>query len=225
MPSCGTLGAMLERDRALLDAFRRGERDALTRVFRAYAADVALTLRSGVVVSVDGQRVRVGVGIPETEVESLIQETFVRAFSPKARTAYDGLRPYGAYLSTIARNLLIDRERARRRENVASYDDLAGLAADERTDPGFRLEEQQLLAVVQNVRASLVEPDATIFRLRFEERQSCRAIAEAIGTTEIVVRRRETRLRDRLLRELRKAGFLEHADIRIGDRLLRRREG
>lgn len=215
---------MLERDRALLDAFRRGERDALTRVFRAYAADVALTLRSGVVVSVDGQRVRVGVGLPETEVESLIQETFARAFSPKARAAYDGLRPYGAYLSTIARNLLIDRERARRRENVASYDDLAGLAADERTDPGFRLEEQQLLAVVQNVRVSLVEPDATIFRLRFEERQSCRAIAEAIGTTEIVVRRRETRLRDRLLRELRKAGFLEHADIRIGDRLLRRRE-
>lgn len=216
---------MLENDRALLEAFRRGERAALTRVFRAFVNDVAVTLRVGVVVTVESQRARVGVGLPETEVESLVQETFARAFSPKARAAYDGLRPYGAYLATIARNLLVDRERARRRENLVALDDVAVLAADERTDPGVRLEEQQILAVVQAVKTSLVEPDASIFRLRFEERQSCRAIAQALGVTEIVVRRRETRLRDRLLRELRGAGFLEHADVRIGSRLLRRREG
>lgn len=216
---------MLERDRPLLDAFRRGERDALTRVFRSYVDDVAGTLRGGVVVSVDGQRVRVGVGLPEHEVESLIQETFTRAFAVKARAGYDGLRPYGAYLATIARNLLIDRERSRRRENIAHIEDLSVLPADERTDPALRLEEQQLGAVVQAVKQSLGEPESSIFRLRFEERQSCRAIADALGLTEIMVRRRETRLRDRLLRDLKTAGFLEHVDIRIGTRLLRRREG
>lgn len=216
---------VLERDRALLDAFRRGDRVALTQVFRAFLDDVAGTLRAGVVVSVDGQRVRVGVGLPEHEVESLVQETFARAFSAKARASYDGLRPYGAYLATIARNLLIDRERSRRRENVVPIGDLAILPADERTDPSVHLEEQQLRAVIHAVKKSLEEPEISIFRLRFEERQSCRAIGEALGLTEIMVRRRETRLRDRLLRELRAAGFLEHADIRIGERLLRRREG
>lgn len=216
---------MLESDRALLDAFRRGERAALTQVFRAYVDDVAATVRAGVIVaSESGQRTRVGTGLPEHEVEALIQETFARAFMDKARASYDGLRPYGAYLATIARNLVIDRERARRRDNIAPVEDLTVFAADERTDPGFRLEEQQLGAVVHTVKKGLGEPDASIFHLRFEERQSCRAIAAALGLSEIVVRRRDARLRRTLLRALQSAGFLEHAQLSIADRLLRRRE-
>jgi RNA polymerase sigma factor (sigma-70 family) len=217
---------VFENDRALLDAFRRGERAALTQVFRAYIDDVAATVRAGVVVvSESGQRTRVGTGMPEHEVEALIQETFARAFMDKARAAYDGLRPYGAYLATIARNLVIDRERARRRDNIAAVEDLTVFAADERTDPGFRLEEQQLGAVVNSVKKRLGEPDLSIFKLRFEERESCRAIASALGLSEIVVRRRDARLRRTLLRALQSGGFLEHAQLSIADRLLRRREG
>lgn len=216
---------MLTDDRALLDAFRRGERAALTAVFRAYVDDVAVTLRGGVVVTADGQRTRVGVGLPEHEVEALVQETFTRAFAERARLAYDGVRPYGAWLSTIARNLLIDRERVRRRDNVAPVEDLDVMAADERTDPGFRLEEQQLAAVVHGVRKQLVDPDLSIFKLRFEERMTCRAVGDALGISEIMVRRRESKLRVTLWKALRTAGFLENVDLRVGDRLLRRREG
>lgn len=224
-PEYGTLRNVLTQDRALLDAFRRGERAALTTVFRAYVDDVTRTLRAGVVVQVDGQRVRVGQHLPEHEVEALIQETFLRAFSDKARAAYDGLRPYGAYLGTIARNLVVDAERKRRRSPVDAVGDIEALAADDSVDPATQLEEDEASKVLLGIKGSLGEPERTIFRLRFEEQQSCRAIADTLGTTEIVVRRRETQLRARILDELRAAGFLQNATIRIGQRLLRRREG
>lgn len=224
-PDCGTLPRVLTRDRALLDAFRRGERTVLTAVFRAYVDDVARTIRAGVVVQVEGQRVRVGQQLPEHEVEGLIQETFLRAFSEKARGSYDGLRPYGGWLATIARNLVIDLERKRRRAPVDAVGEVESQVVDESADPATMLEEDEASRVLLGVKASLGEPELTIFTLRFEEQQSCRAIADALGTTEIVVRRRETQLRARLLEELRAAGFLKNATIRIGQRLLRRREG
>lgn len=218
---------MLESDRALLDAFRRGERDALTRVFRAFVDDVARTLRSGVVVEVDGRRTRVGQRLPEHELEVLVQETFARAFAPQARAAYDGLRPYGPWLGTIARNLLIDRARREQRDGrlVPIEDEEAlGLRADTPEDPTWRMEEEQLAALVGQMKATLAEPDLSVFRLRFEQHKSFRETAEALGVTDIVVRRRDTRLRAQLLDLLRSAGFLQNAKVRIGASLLRRRE-
>lgn len=66
----------LEGDPVLLAAFRRGEREALTEVFRLYVDDVAHAVRSGVRVTVDGQMARVGVGLSETELEVVVQDTF-----------------------------------------------------------------------------------------------------------------------------------------------------
>lgn len=217
---------MLETDRVLLDAFRRGDRGALTRVFRAFVDEVTRTLRAGVVVTVDGQRTRVGQRLPEHELEALVQETFARAFAPRAREAYDGVRPYGAWLATIARNLLVDRARATRRDaRVVQVEDLGELVDDGATnDPSWNLEEQQLRRLVGSVKEALEEPDASIFRLRFEEQRSFRETAEALGLTDIVIRRRDTRLRARLLEVLRSAGFLENAKVRIGTSLLARKD-
>src|SRR5690348_13163693 len=64
----------LESDAALLLQFRRGETEALARVFREHLDDVAATLRAGVVVTAEGQRVRVGANLPEPEIEVLIQD-------------------------------------------------------------------------------------------------------------------------------------------------------
>ncbi len=57
-----------------------------------------------------------------SELEDLIQEVFVRAFSEKGRLAYDGLRDYEPYICTIARNLLIDRARKQGREVPLDWD-------------------------------------------------------------------------------------------------------
>jgi RNA polymerase sigma-70 factor (ECF subfamily) len=216
----------LENDRALLDAFRRGERPALTRVFDLYVEDIGRTLRAGVVVEVEGQRHRVGAHLPEGEIEVLIQETFTRAFQPRARESYDGLRPYGAWLATIARNLLVDRARQERKHAREVPVEDVGTLSDEGSaiDPSWRIEEEQLGAIVRRVTGELDELDREIFRLRVQEGASFRAAAEALKTTEIVIRRRDTRLRARLLEALRAEGFLENARVRIGTSLLGRRD-
>lgn len=90
--------------------------------------------------------IRLGAGLPEGDLEVLVQNTFVRAFSPSARAAYDGLRPFGSYLVTIARNLLIDEARARNRERrvetVADIDAVVGI--EPQRDPTERLHAEQL---------------------------------------------------------------------------------
>jgi RNA polymerase sigma-70 factor, ECF subfamily len=217
----------LESDRALLASFKKGERAALARVFDVYVDDVVRTIRAGVTVKVDGASVRVGKGIPEADVEALVQETFARAFAPPARDAYDGIRPYGAYLSTIARNLVVDRGRdlVRVSRRVAGKVDVETVADDEAADPSWRIEEEQLQQVLQTYQAKLDEPDKSIFRLRYEDQLSHPQTAKALGLSEVTVRRRDTRLRAALLDALRAAGFLRDAKVSIGQSLLGRRTG
>ena len=219
-------GPTLEVDRALLAAFRRGERAALERVFDVYVEDVAVTLRAGVVVQVEGQPVRVGRRIPEPELEALVHETFARAFSHKAREAYDGVRPYGAYLATIARNLLVDRGRQTRREKqaLASGVDVEHVAAEPAaSDPGWQQEEAELARLLGAFSSELDEPERSIYRLRYQEQKSHRETAHALHMSEIQIRRRDTRLRARLLGFLQSRGFLEDAQVSIGTSLLGRR--
>src|SRR3954451_9913054 len=108
-------------DRLLLDAFRRGDRAALTTVYFHYVDDIAAIVRNGFSIPTSGVRVR-GASDEPTE-RDLIQEVFARAFAPRARDAYDGIRPYGAYLRRIAKNLRIDRPRPAGRDVPLADDD------------------------------------------------------------------------------------------------------
>ncbi len=215
----------LHEDRALLDAFRRGERDALTRVFVRYVDDIASTLRGGVVVQVDGQRVRLAAGLPEHDIEVLIQETFLRAFADSARKAYDGLRPFGAYLGTIARNLLVDRGRRMLRESrtMVPLTSADAIADTSNQDPSWSIEESQLKKILDEMKAALPADQRALFECRFEQQLSIRSTAKALGLTLIMVRRRDTRLRTHVLAVLRQHGYLENARVRIGAALLARR--
>lgn len=210
-PMCAQVSDTLEGDRAWLDGFRRGDRAALARVFRAYAPDVTRTVRAA--------RGR----IPEHEVEAMVQEVFVKALAPSARDQYDGIRPFGAWLGTIARNLVTDRLRREGRVVPVEGDVLEALAA-ESANPTEALEAEQLERVVTAFRASLDDDERAVFRLRFEEHRSMAEAARELGWSEITVRRRDTRLRARLLDALRADGHLLNVEVRIGTSLLQRRK-
>src|SRR5262252_8510520 len=108
-------------DRALLDAFRRGDREALATVYFHYVDDIAAIVRHGFSVPATGARVH---GVSDEQAQrDVVQEVFARAFAARARDAYDGVRPYGPYLRRIARNLMIDRARAEG-HTVALDDDI-----------------------------------------------------------------------------------------------------
>lgn len=217
--------ATLEGDRALLDGFRRGEREALTRVFQMYVDDLSLTLRSGIRVEVDGAPLLVGGDLPPWELENLLHETFARAFAEKARSSYDGVRPFGAWLGTIARNLVVDRARKERREarRVVVVEDIT-LAADKRraADPAEAAEDRALRDVVDAFVAELDDDDRELFRARYVQRLSLRAAAKALGRRLFPMRKRDAALRLQLLDRLRAAGFCEHTAVNVGKSVLDR---
>jgi RNA polymerase sigma-70 factor (ECF subfamily) len=199
--------SVFEHDRALLDGFRKGDREALTRVYYHYVDDVAALVRRGFVVAAAGPIHVPGARDREAERE-LTQEVFVRAFAAPARQAYDGLRPYRPYLLRIARNLLVDRARAARHD--VPFDELAehgaepAAAAPEVEDVHW----QQLRAATQEYVAGLDEELRRFIEARFAQERSQRDAAAQLGLSRRRVRTLEQRAQRGLRRWLRKRGLL-----------------
>ena len=181
-------------DRGLLDAFRRGDREALATVYFHYVDDIAAIVRHGFSVPATGARVR-GV-FDEQAQRDVVQEVFARAFAPRARDAYDGVRPYGPYLRRIARNLMIDRARAEG-QTVALDDDVEIAAEPEPPDDAEWIAlRSETAAYVAGLPAELQK----LVDLRFERELSQEDAARELG----VSRRRVRTLEARIQRGLRK---------------------
>ncbi len=195
--------------RALLQGFRAGEREALTTVYRAHAKEVARMLRSGFAFSSAGKHLRFVGFRSGFELHDALHETFRRAFEPRARNSYDGIRPYGPFLKTIARNVVLQTFRAR---EVVMLDE--GTVAEEHAhtlsgtplDPENSLAKARLRARVQAFLAKLPPADRKLLELRFVEGRSQRDVAEHLGLGRQKLRTREARLRRALLVHLRDAG-------------------
>ncbi|MGC4123062.1 MAG: sigma-70 family RNA polymerase sigma factor [Myxococcales bacterium] len=191
-------------DRRLLEAFRRGEPAALAEVYREYARPLFAFLANGFAVE-GGASFK---GLRESWArEEAVQEIFVRAFSPAAREAYDGLRPYRNYLFTIARNYVLDSLRRGGREvlqpetsaNVPALDhgpdDLAG--------------SKEVAAHCESFVASLAPDERKVFGLRFRQGLSIEQTARDSGLTEHRVKKLEASLRKRFFVHMKGLGYFE----------------
>jgi RNA polymerase sigma-70 factor (ECF subfamily) len=188
----------------LLAAFRRGERAALETVYWEYVALVERVVRRGHTLARTGTRVE-GAG---AEVADLVQEVFIRAFAERARLAYDGLRDYGPYLVTIARNLMTDWARKRGRE-LAIEDGEEALAAlaDPSTEAdaaGDAWADEATMRLVENYLASLDESLRAVHGVRYDQGLSQEKAAEVLGCSRQQLRTREAKLREGLKRALSK---------------------
>ena len=152
-------------DAALIARWRGGDQRAATALVDRHAQAVARFVASL------GER---------DEVEEVVQDTFVRAFG--SLDTFRGESSFRTWLLTIARNLLRDRLRGRKRARhqveiqdddlVSSSDALEGAVATET--------EQRLRAAVE----SLSPMQRSIFTLRVAEGLSYKEIAIAVGSTE-----------------------------------------
>jgi RNA polymerase sigma-70 factor, ECF subfamily len=116
----------------------------------------------------------------DTEVEELVQDTFVRAFS--SLDTFRGDSSLRTWLFTIERRLLLDRRRAERRRGLdvelheshamTAHDPLDAVVADE--------SHERLRAAVDRLSPTQRE----VFTLRVGEGLAYKEIAEAVGTTE-----------------------------------------
>jgi RNA polymerase sigma factor (sigma-70 family) len=183
----------------LLLAFREGKPEALSAVYRHYVRSVDGYLRA----------LARRAGTPDlcqpSAVADLLQEVFIRAFSPNARLAYDGLRDFGPYLNTIARNCFIDTLRKRRIEVPLGIEELE---AEESMKNGLEDYDPKVVAVLEEYLRELTEPEKGVYEMRFELGRSQEAACEALGISRRSLRTAEDRLRKGLRKALFMAGVL-----------------
>jgi RNA polymerase sigma factor (sigma-70 family) len=185
----------------LLEAFRRGERWALERVYRAYVRRL-----DGYLHALARAAHAPELAEPSVIADSL-QEIFVRALAPNARAAFDGERPYGPYLRRIARNFFVDRLRARGLALEVPFDVLPDASDggppeyDGPADPRVR-------AVLSAYLASLPPPLAAIYEQRFVLGNSQESSCAALRITRRRLRTDEARLLSGLRRALLENGIM-----------------
>ena len=164
-PDAQRRGADDQKDTELIARWKSGDERAATELVERHAAALARFAVSS------GER---------SEVDELVQDTFVRAFN-----SLDGFRgdsSFRTWLFTIERRLLVDRRRAEKRRRDRSevqesdaateYDALDSVVADE-TQKRLRRAMDKLSPTQKEV-----------FSLRVSEGLSYKEIAEAVGTTE-----------------------------------------
>ena len=205
---------LLTTDRALLTAYRAGDREALARVYREYARPLAAFLRGGFnLKSGDAEHFFQGI-TSAYELDNALQEIFTRAFSDTARQRYDGIRPFTSYLFAIARNWVIDEGRRRK---ARRFETLDNEAVEERPDevsaPAESVEADEIAKLIASFLSTRDDEERRLYTLRFEQGLSQADAARALEMSRIQVRRREAKLLRDLLRHFRTHGYLAHAEV------------
>jgi RNA polymerase sigma factor (sigma-70 family) len=185
------------RDRPdLLPPFREGERLALDLVYRVYVCRVTATVEQAL-------RWRVKrVGVTRAQIADCVQEVFARAFSARARAAFDGQREFGPYLGALAHNVAVDWRRRHHREIVTDWSEIERLL--HATNPC--LEEEPLTAglgpVIAGYLSSLPAPLRALHEARYEDGLSQQQAASRLGLSRQNVRTLEARLHAGLRRRI-----------------------
>jgi RNA polymerase sigma factor (sigma-70 family) len=199
----------MEWDSRTLQRFRDGEPQTLARVYQAHAEALARMLR--------GMAWRRGFGQLKgaLDLENTVLEAFARAFEPRARAAYDGVRPYGYFLLGIARNVLLEQSREREvAVGLEPYEEV-GEVPEEGEGMARMLEDREVEGLLAGFKEGLTAEERRLFELRFgEEGVAQEGVAEQLGLTRIQVRRRELGLKTRLLEYLQARGYLEGMEVK-----------
>ncbi len=129
------------------------------------------------------------VGGNKDVAQDLTQETFTRAFMHRRRFVEKGY-PYGAYLFTIARRLLINQYK---KKSPVFVDDTSQFASTGQSpeDLYFRREIWQ---AIRNMR----EIDRQVLMYKYQQGYSVREISERIGRSENAVKLILSRARKKL---------------------------
>jgi len=199
---------LLVEDRALLDSFRRGEDRAIERVYGEYVGQVTALLRNGFSFMSGGHSTYFKGYKDAWELECAVQDVFIQAFSPRARESYDGIKPFGPYLMTIARNRVISLLRSetrelRRRSMLAAEGPPPGPESPEK-----QAIEQQLTETVQQFRDTLDAELSEFFTRRYGEDRNLMETARMLGLTRMKARIRDRKLRKAFVDFLRRKGML-----------------
>jgi RNA polymerase sigma-70 factor (ECF subfamily) len=200
-----------EWDQDRLRRFREGIPEVLGEVYRAHAEPLARAVRA---VAFRGRGFAHLQGA--LEVENTVLESFARAFEPRTRLAYDGVRPYAQFLMGIARNVVLEQSRSREvvaglgpQDEGSTMDWELGVISGQGESLEQQIEDQEVEALLRDFKGALTPEERELFELRFTEGLAQESAAERVGLTRIQVRRREKSIKQRLLEYLQGHGYLQ----------------
>ncbi len=176
----------------LLEPFQAGETEALHQVYNACFSLVERVAENTVCALFAGESKSTQMDL----ARDLIQETFTRVLSPKARRAYDATRSFEPYVVAIARNLARDwaRKHGRRRallraEAAAAQEETADSAAETPFADPWTME------VVEAYIGSLEGFVADVYQARY-----VRGLSQVEAAAELKVGRQRIRTAEKRLR-------------------------
>ena len=193
-------------NRPLLDAFRRGDREALAQVYDHYYPAVVELASRGFTFESGGAALRFRGAMNSADLFDLVHDVFTAVFEERARLGYSGTSPYGAYLAQVTRNRIITRLRADQRTRLEAQETSGDSAAEPGPSPEEELIVRQSHEAVKGFLDRQHETVRALARLRFADDLSQEEVAAALGLTRKKVRRLEDRLRRDLVRHLRRTG-------------------
>lgn len=194
---------MLPEDRELLDAYRRGDRGALARVYQAFVPMVSRWISGGF-----SFPTREGTGQfagfrSAVDQHDAIHEVFRSVFEERARAAYSGLSPFESYLFVVTRNVVIKRLRRLHRDRPVEVEVLEGVPSPD-PSPEEQIGREQEVTIVRSFLSTLAEEDRAFIELRFTEQLPQATVGERLGWSRKKVRLKEASLRESLARFLRR---------------------
>ncbi|MFZ5468604.1 MAG: RNA polymerase sigma factor [Myxococcota bacterium] len=186
----------------MLQRFREGDRHVLAKVYREHAPALARMLRAAALRGREFAVLRSAM-----ELENALLEVFARAFEPRARLVYDGIRPYESFLMGIARNYLLELSRTRE-HTVGLYVPESTSSFDTPADAQALLEDREVESLLHSFRTTLTPEERQLYELRFAQGLPQEEAARRMGLSRIQLRRRELNVKRRLLSFLQSNGYL-----------------
>lgn len=122
-------------------------------------------------------RLAMGILLDSAEAEDTVEDTLLRAWEETSE-----IQNLGAYLTTVCRNLAIDRSERHSARNLELMDEHD--RADEPADADLMERYERTLQLIQR----LPEPQRTCILLRDVEGMSYKEIAETLSLTEAQVK-------------------------------------
>jgi len=171
-------------DTDLLRAFRAGDHRALARIYEQYAHELRRTL---------ARRGR----LADEDLADVLQDVFAHTFSVQVRKSYDGRREFRPFLHAIARNVLCDWARRRKRESspICEIVDANAQLIDHPVEsPSLSMLAEIVEGFVNDMPPELRE----VYVERYLEARTQAQAAAALGISRQTLRTRERRLVDSL---------------------------
>lgn len=203
----------LVENKDVLLGYRDGRQQAWSEIYDHYASDLRRFVTLGFSFDSRGRGFRFHGFSNPLDVDDVVQESFVRAFSESARLNYDGLHSFQNYLFAIARNLII--RDFRKVTRVVSLEEDVGAEGGAQIglgepEPGAEqlLINHELVQLIREFQQSLSHYDQGFFDLRFREQLSQDDTARRMRISRAKVRTIERRVRTRLVRFLKERRYL-----------------